>query len=504
MKTLDSSASLSVGSPNKIRRIRNVLREAGYTGRGLQQLLDVDELPSYRQRWEMISLYARHTQGLEPLKFFVRLFFLQQAVDLDDARQLVSPIQLEDWVEVGLLHVEGREVTATGELCPYGSFVIAADWAQDVQPDMQQVMGIAASSRTLAQATIRCHSKATLDLGTGSGILSLLAAAHSDRVVAIDSNPRALRMARFNAQLNGAAEIEFLEGNLFEPVAGRQFDLIVCNPPFIVAPEQIYLHSHSHLPLDRLCETIIRTAPAFMREDGYCQVLCNWVQLAGGDWRRRLASWFDSSGCDAWVLYSHSEDAAEYAFNRIANLTSNLEQRNKHLNIWMGYYERERVEAIGFGLITMRRSNRNTNWFKCEAWPEMIGPCGDAIERGFAARDFLQSYSGDQELLQAHVRRAPHIEWCQAHDIADLDAAVQSSLRFTSGLAYSANMDSSIVKFVSRCTGDRPLSHHLREAAAVSGEDPTSFAPRFLKIVRRLIEIGALLPVQPVTRSVQA
>jgi release factor glutamine methyltransferase len=41
-----------------------------------------------------------------------------------------------------------------------------------------------------------------------------------------------LKIARRNAERNGVS-IEFLHGSLFEPVAGRQFDLIVSNPPYI-------------------------------------------------------------------------------------------------------------------------------------------------------------------------------------------------------------------------------------------------------------------------------
>jgi SAM-dependent methyltransferase len=429
------------------------------------------------------------------LEILVQLFLLRQPVDFDDVQRAIKPTPLEDWVETGVLHVNGSFVTANVEMCPCRTLVVAADWPDEPDCDLHQVMGVAASSRTLAQATIRRHSRATLDVGTGSGFLALLATAHSEQVVAVDSNPRALRMTEFNAQLNGITNIDCLEGNLFDPVRGRQFDLIVCNPPFVIAPEQIYLHSHSGMPLDCLCETIVRAAPAFMREGGYCQLLCNWVQLAGEDWRGRLTSWFNGSGCDAWILHSHSEDAADYAFNRISNLTQHAEHLEKQFNAWMGYYERQRVEAIGFGLITMRRSNRSSNWFRCDSWPEMVGACGDAIERGFAARDFLEAHSEDQALVEARVRRAPNIEWRQAHDVADLGSAVHSSLRFNSGLAYIANMDSAIVKFVSRCIGDRPLSEYLRETAAISGEDPTQFAPRFLKVVRRLIELGFLLPM---------
>ncbi len=214
MKTLDNSASLSLDAPHKIRRIRKVLRDAGYSERSVPQLLDVDELPTFRQRWQTLPLFRWRTRGSEPLKIFVRLFLFRQVIDLAEVRRLVSPTQLEDWVDLGLLHVEGREVAATAELCPYGSLVIAADWPEDAGRDLHQVMGIAASSRTLAQATIRRHARATLDLGTGCGVLALLSAAHSEQVVAIDSNPRALHMARLNAQFNGLTNIEFLQGDL--------------------------------------------------------------------------------------------------------------------------------------------------------------------------------------------------------------------------------------------------------------------------------------------------
>ena len=479
----------------EISRIQRVLKRAGYTEERIKQLLEVAELPTYRQRSQSAQLYCWRVRGRSPLEILVRLFFLRQAVSLDEVRRGIEPTQPEDWGAAGLLDVNGGHVTAVAELCPHGSLVLAADWADDAQSDLHQVMGIAASSRTLAQATIRRQLTATLDLGTGCGILSVLAAAHSDHVVAVDSNPRALCMAKLNAQLNGLTDIEFLEGNLFGPVRGRQFDLIVCNPPFIIAPQQIYLHSHSGMPLDRFSETIVRTAPAFMREGGYCQHLCNWVQLVGEDWRARLQSWFDGSGCDAWILHSHSEEIADYAFNRISNLAPGAERLEKQFNEWMGYYERERVEAIGFGLITMRRSNKSSNWFRCESWPEMTGPCGDAIERGFVSRDFLETHD-ERALLEARLRHAPNLRWRQDHDIPDLGSAVHSSLHFTTGLAYTAKMDSAIVKFVSRCAGDRPLSVYLKETAATSGEDLVQFTPRFLQVVRRLIELGFLVPVQ--------
>lgn len=75
-----------------------------------------------------------------------------------------------------------------------------------------------------------------LDLGTGTGASALAAAAASPaaEVVAIDVDPRAVRCARANAVVNALERrVEVREGDLFAPVHGERFDLVVSNPPFL-------------------------------------------------------------------------------------------------------------------------------------------------------------------------------------------------------------------------------------------------------------------------------
>ncbi|HEY4972731.1 MAG TPA: methyltransferase [Steroidobacteraceae bacterium] len=73
-----------------------------------------------------------------------------------------------------------------------------------------------------------------LDMGTGSGVCALVAARHSRDVVAVDINPDAIRCARINAMINQCEDrIEILPGDLFAPLAGRRFDVVLFNPPFL-------------------------------------------------------------------------------------------------------------------------------------------------------------------------------------------------------------------------------------------------------------------------------
>jgi methylase of polypeptide subunit release factors len=72
-----------------------------------------------------------------------------------------------------------------------------------------------------------------LDLGTGCGILAVFAALRGYTVTATDVEPGAVSCARANAILNRVEDrVRVLQGDLFAPVAGQSFDLVVFNLPF--------------------------------------------------------------------------------------------------------------------------------------------------------------------------------------------------------------------------------------------------------------------------------
>jgi release factor glutamine methyltransferase len=81
-----------------------------------------------------------------------------------------------------------------------------------------------------------------VDVGTGTGAIALALASKlpGASVTATDISPGALALAGENAAANGLAErVELLAGDLLAPVAGRAFDLVASNPPYVTSGDEV-------------------------------------------------------------------------------------------------------------------------------------------------------------------------------------------------------------------------------------------------------------------------
>lgn len=79
-------------------------------------------------------------------------------------------------------------------------------------------------------------SDEVLEIGVGSGLLSLVASLSAERVTGVDIDKGAVEAARENAKKNGIDNVEFFESDLFEEVDGN-YDLVVFNPPYLPGKE---------------------------------------------------------------------------------------------------------------------------------------------------------------------------------------------------------------------------------------------------------------------------
>lgn len=131
--------------------------------------------------------------------------------------------------------------------------------------------------------------KRVLDMGTGTGILALLAARlGATRVVATDSNPRAVANARLNVErFSLQASIEVRDaGNLFEPVRGEIFDTILFNAPWFEG-EPRTLYDAAHYDPDRaILSGFLKAAPSHLAPEG--AILLQYSDVSDKDRPQKL------------------------------------------------------------------------------------------------------------------------------------------------------------------------------------------------------------------------
>jgi release factor glutamine methyltransferase len=154
-----------------------------------------------------------------------------------------------------------------------------------------------------------------LDMGTGSGAIAVaIAHARPDaQVTALDASAAALELARANAARNGVA-VDFLQSDWYAALSlsPRRFDMIVSNPPYIVAGDSHLSEGDLRFePVDALTDhadglsalrAIIAGAPAFLApggwlllEHGYDQAQVVRALLQGWD---EVQSWRDLAGIE--------------------------------------------------------------------------------------------------------------------------------------------------------------------------------------------------------------
>lgn len=92
----------------------------------------------------------------------------------------------------------------------------------------------------LSREDTKAQSRLIVDAGTGSGCIAIALALNipNSRVIGIDISTAALEVAKENAATHGMrGRVEFLQGDLLEPLAARDLegrvDFIASNPPYV-------------------------------------------------------------------------------------------------------------------------------------------------------------------------------------------------------------------------------------------------------------------------------
>jgi len=494
VKTLDVP---SVADPAAIEGLRDALDRSDYTADGISRAFGEE---SFTRDLDQVPLYVRRLEP-GPLATLIKLFLLDTTVPSAEAAAVLDPIALERVEALGILRSEQGRTRATVNLYPSpGDLIVASDQYEGVNGAgrADHVLGLSISSRALGALTVREPVTAALDLGTGSGIQALTAAAHATWVVATDINPRAIGFVEFNKVLNGLGNIDARQGSMFEPVEGSRFGLIVANPPYVISPDSDFVYRDSGRSGDSFSEELVRRLPDFLVEGGYASLLVEWVIGAGEEWSTRLRGWVKGNGCDVLLLHYLSQDPLSYAAVWNHDLRRDPGAYAAALDRWVEYDRNLDVERIGWGAIVMRRrGGRGENWIRAiSSNARRIAPAEPHIRRIFAAQDYIHSLGIGNGLLQGVFAVAGDHRFEQWFRLGEGSVLEHTTMKLEGGLMTEVPVDPRTLSVLGLLDGRRPLGDVLHQAAADDPErpDPGLFAVETLPAIVRMLELGLVVP----------
>lgn len=388
------------------------------------------------------------------------------------------------------------------------------------------VLGVGGAGLTLAGLTPRTPVHAALDLGCGCGIQTLYLLRHAEYVVATDISARALAFTAFNAALagvsvagapdvgtesvagsesgsdSGAGRLELLRGSLLEPVAGRRFDLIVSNPPFVITPPAV---REAGLPLMEYRDAGGPVLPGLVAglgerlEPGASAVMLgNWEHRGAGLWRDAVAAWVPEE-LDAWVVEREVQDPVEYAamWLRDGGLTPERDAQafDAALEAWIDDFEVRDVQGVGFGYLLLHRPRRPREpWCLLEeVTTSGQGVLGPHVAEVLEVRELLAGLD-DEAVADLRPHLAPDVTE-ERHLIPGAAEPTVILLRQGGGLGRTLRASTAVAALAGVADGELSVGQVASAVAALSDlntADALALRAEMVEAARHLLTTGFL------------
>ncbi|MDY6050531.1 MAG: methyltransferase [Corynebacterium sp.] len=443
----------------------------------------------------------------------IRTFLLHQPCALDT---VLPPSLCRELEEEGLL-----DHTSAGWVSAYNVVPLRMGerdhWVfSDLDPlsghhrlSADHVMGVGQASRSLLAMTPTSPVDSVLDLGTGAGVQLLGQAECAQVLVGTDISERALDCARWTLSELASADrgpaLELLAGSWFEPVAGRRFDRIIANPPFVIAPPTPgHEYRQSQLDRDGASELVISQVSEYLNPGGTAHIVAAWALQPGEEWAHHVAAWLPETGVSCWLIQRDEVDAATYVNTWMLDEHLDLDDPAviEQIQRWLDYLDECGITRIGLGHVHIHRCADPTVPTAIEAEEILtdLGPhLGDEVELFFTRRNWLATQTADS-LLDARYRLDPAVFLDR---VATADAKAQ--IGFTPAAVRMGRLDAPYPPrsvdeaTVSILSGLSPDGLTLREVselyAAAQGLDEAAILDAAGRMIVDAIRLGLVEPV---------
>ncbi len=431
----------------------------------------------------------------DPIACILRSFLFADPVPEEDARAAWGELY-PTLLELGLLEPSGEgRVVSEFRLGIVNDLFVLSD---DLSLGEGAAMGYGDSTIALCRASLPdARIERALDIGCGSGTAALLLARRATQSIGTDINPRAVELSRVNAAINGIENVEFRLGDLFAPVAGEAFDLIVSQPPFIPMPDGIAPSTFQFGGRrgDELVLSMLPQVPDHLAPGGRAVLLIEWP-VDGTSLGERVARAVASTTTDVLVLHAPETDADDHATGYAALLHPDLgpgfveDARRRR-----AHFHRTEVSGMKPTFTVLQRKPADAT---TKAWTHLvpiesfsrITVKSDRIDRLVAARRLLEEPA---RLLDVAARFPADTVFTEQQNGPGADAPSKIHARFSgAALTPSLELAPAQLLLLTAVHESPTVRAGIERFASDSGLDAEDAIARLLPQLRAAVASGIL------------
>jgi methylase of polypeptide subunit release factors len=485
------SLPLVLGSDEQFGALRAVLAGLQYDEPSICARAGVKTIFDFRTKSERRQTGIDLNDGLDAL---IHLLMDGETMARAHLRTLVpapSAAVLESMGVLAAVPDQPELVYATVFLYPVASLYIASDRGaaldkSDITHEKEIVYpAITTNTRRFLASLPDTPCDELLDMCSGSGIAALIAAAnYAKQAWSCDLGERSVQFAEFNARLNGLSNVTCIQGNLYQPVAGRTFDRIVAHPPYVPSEEQEVLFRDGGADGEQVLRGVIEGLPEYLRPGGRCCCQTMATDREGESFEQRIRSWLGAHQREfdlvlvAGSIRTKSEFLADSRQNPKAADLGPL-------------FTAIKVTSVYYGAVVLQR-------FKESREPVTIR-LRKAANAGADSIDWLVRWTTaaaspdfDRVLRLAKPRLSPHLTLTVAHTVENR-SLVPSNFQLSSAFPFAVSLSGGwLAVLAGACDGTKTVAgimSELQQGQIIPPETPES---QFLRDMRSLISCGFL------------
>ena len=169
-------------------------------------------------------------------KLFIQLFYLGKRLHVVNVKNTLGCKILDNLLKLNLLIADGNNINSNYKITPFNNFYFLSGGSI-----FENSAYIGSDSFYLAKhLPFNFNATKVLDLCSGTGIQAILLARSAKKIIGVELSREVANIARFNVVLNNVEnKVKILQGDLYEVVKNKKFDLVVSNPPFVPVPDTL-------------------------------------------------------------------------------------------------------------------------------------------------------------------------------------------------------------------------------------------------------------------------